>query len=1418
MWLGLVLVFTAALCSELESARDFQLGVCRLQGLRGKSSGTGPSKKALLLKRQLLLANRKKRRRKLRSVSQSSSGPLFSVTLRSCRRLGGGIGQRSRLQGARLRCRKRSAELRARRVAARRGVSVCSLFRTRAVETWERQVWPAEETEVETGAGGLRKGRPWWHGGGGGAARTKRERQEALVLSGLQDLLAKLDCLGDEDAREGNTYPPDGQSQRGRSPTPRSCSPGLAAAAAAPSRSRSPSPGWQVKGKGKSGFARGKGKGEGDARGKGPGKGKAGAKGDTPLARSPSFSPHSDRRVVFASGERNSELSHTAEEASILARLKALVLECETQGPGGIIPKLRKLAQSKHGAVETRAKSPGRNGVEHRHQQPPASTTQAPARFPAKSAGKGKQSLTRLSREPRIDAGWWPGRISGASAFDKVLFDGTEPTASLVVASLAQVKCWRELAATHSLQAKVALLCPEVQGTEAPPDLPAVKKWVKTQEGVWKQVWAVPLGAEMPSWGTEPQVVNCEEHLPPEAPCVTVRAIFSKEYMLADDWAHALKKPAGFLRTLLPPELAVRSFGWHHFEGKDETIVGFVRIPSQSAGPFVLTSGHKGAFLMALPEKGTVPKPTPVKWIPNPHKGKSNAYFALVRREAEKAKVGIAFRKGGGANLGLVGVPPEAQSEEGLRRRWAARKVPYSWGPQQLLALLSSCGWRVIKDIQPPAHAKGLWTFMACPPPNSSSDSMMLQCGKAGIIEVLPYRKQETKVFSHPLKVATGWVTKPVDSKPKHSEGSVSSQDGAQAETDQPGPTQLDEAPEEGDATMKEPGTERKEKRGPETAPSEPKSKNPKTEDKPNPILGPDSMPLQDWGGTGDCGLRCLAAANALRHGAGHKDLESKLQKVALSLRVKACNWLDDNQGHWALEWFSDPECNETTEAGKVPTSAAEYMKACRRPNKWLDPFLTAACANILQTEVLVFKWIRGSWKFLERVTPEHCVAPTPLVLCLKDQHFQTIQHGFSHPARWTDLGKEARTGPSQSYLGGVPSKRPDQDASSSCSEWLRPATAGQDPGKPSAPSGLLQAEAEQGWSSPHRGALSAAPSAPSVSSEWLKPYVPDRLSGEGHPAQLRLGRLGKPPEKRLRLLGKQKGFCSLNSVCCAQSSVGRETAASSNQAEWSPENRLRDFDEEDQGREDVKEFSWPCPECGTVLRSVSAGGLSSSKRWHMKSRHPSSDNKHVFVSSRKADAVIATASIPQDQRDWTCPMPNCNKGLPALRYTAYLRAVKKHCETDHPAETPRSLYCRQAKKPKTSKGVSKCQTAKHKKTRALRHRTHDMVSFKSEHDPRQRRGSLVFCRKCLYNLNNPQAETTFTCKRRLALITSEGEFRTKKRQWWLRLKETHPLFAKELLAALGKTQADVDEFLGLSPEDTYASLGYKARRAKRDG
>ena len=210
--------------------------------------------------------------------------------------------------------------------------------------------------------------------------------------------------------------------------------------------------------------------------------------------------------------------------------------------------------------------------------------------------------------------------------------------------------------------------------------------------------------------------------------------------------------------------------------------------------------------------------------------------------------------------------------------------------------------------------------------------------------------------------------------------------------------------------------------------------------------LGPDGVQLWDLGGFGDCGFRCLAAGNAMRQGAVPSKVKDKIAKVALSLRTKATDWLENNQGAWVLEWYSDAECSEQTEAGAIPQDASEYLQACRRPAKWLDPWLTMAAAHVLQVEVLVFKHLHGKWKFLERVVPRQTVSSSPLMLFLKDNHFYTLPPSETPPEKWAKLGlDDSRPLASQSYLGGggKSPKGAPSSVGSDLSRWLQPAPDG---------------------------------------------------------------------------------------------------------------------------------------------------------------------------------------------------------------------------------------------------------------------------------------------------------------------------------------------------------------------------------------
>ena len=64
------------------------------------------------------------------------------------------------------------------------------------------------------------------------------------------------------------------------------------------------------------------------------------------------------------------------------------------------------------------------------------------------------------------------------------------------------------------------------------------------------------------------------------------------------------------------------------------------------------------------------------------------SYFACAKKEAHFLKKALAYRKGGRANLGLVGIAPDKTDESQVRKRWSAKGIPTGWTPQQFTQVL----------------------------------------------------------------------------------------------------------------------------------------------------------------------------------------------------------------------------------------------------------------------------------------------------------------------------------------------------------------------------------------------------------------------------------------------------------------------------------------------------------------------------------------------------------------------------------------------------------------------------------------------------------------------------------------------------------------------------------------------------------
>ena len=69
----------------------------------------------------------------------------------------------------------------------------------------------------------------------------------------------------------------------------------------------------------------------------------------------------------------------------------------------------------------------------------------------------------------------------------------------------------------------------------------------------------------------------------------------------------------------------------------------------------------------------------------------------------------------------------------------------------------------------------------------------------------------------------------------------------------------------------------------------------------------------------------------------------------------------------------------------------------------------------------------------------------------------------------------------------------------------------------------------------------------------------------------------------------------------------------------------------------------WVCPVCRLVLKSKN---IHSVKAAHLKTRHPEFEIRLVQVP-QKSEVVALSHAIPDDQREFTCPL--CKKGLNAL-------------------------------------------------------------------------------------------------------------------------------------------------------------------------
>ena len=471
---------------------------------------------------------------------------------------------------------------------------------------------------------------------------------------------------------------------------------------------------------------------------------------------------------------------------------------------------------------------------------------------------------------------------------------------------------------------------------------------------------------------------------------------------------------------------------------------------------------------------------------------------------------------------------------------------------------------------------------------------------------------------------------------------------------------------------------------------------------------GPDGVKLWDLGGCGDCGFRCLAGSNALRQGATVDKLEPKIAKIALSLRTKAADWLEGNQAAWVLEWYPDADCTEDTEGGSIPQDASQYLSACRRPSKWLDPWMTLAAAHVLQVEVLVFKHVQKKWKFLERVVPRNKTSSKPLFLFLKDQHFYTLRPEASPPAKWAKLGlDDSRPPASQSYLGGGRKSSPGSvsSAGSESSLWLRPVVDARFSASSQVPEHPPEKSSDDG------------------ASVLLRPVLPENLRIEGSTLEFRSGKSEVFPTTAKE--ARSSDALLLENAASETSLWLRPAPSHDGRSEGSRRivgKRAPDFEQRKKPKQaevasgavsseavvgaglkttNVETPTWYCEECKEHVRPTSecknlGRGLSQARTAHIARRHPGRPSSD-FPRIREVATVDAMHQRKlKGKAAWKCFW--CRQGLPAMEKRSREASIKKHlqqCKKAPPESTAGSnlqAWAQELDKSHASRGAqSRC-------------------------------------------------------------------------------------------------------------------------------
>ena len=535
----------------------------------------------------------------------------------------------------------------------------------------------------------------------------------------------------------------------------------------------------------------------------------------------------------------------------------------------------------------------------------------------------------------------------------------------------------------------------------------------------------------------------------PDRSLATIRLQILKAFLENAKWAEASKQPNDFARRALGP---VHSFGvWQQVQAgahdKREVVLECcARVSSDGKAAILGRSGNAGVFAADLANAG--PKPL-VEWI-TCGETVGPAYLRLAGNKAAEKKSSLAFRRGGGAALGV-----RLLETDSLTRvcAWRARHIPRSWTPDEVEAALLDVGFTEYSLLSS-GHGQVPWLFRAKLADDKGQSALAIQCGKVTVdIEPAAARRRMVDVQAVQVKPAREHKA----SLPPSVSVAPSAPTTATGPAAAPEPMAVDgQAPQRGRPNSSE--------------------KSARDRSRSNRSKVDPWFEVIDCGGAGNCFFNCVGASYAVsRDKFNWKDAQRLANTRGCTLRAELASYIREKAAVFKPFWLPPEE--PQTEAERLNLKQAEggeplytweaYLAGLDRPKRWVDDIAIRATTKRLNCRVIIVvgsvdqpSQIISFGKKIDWEDRPQVVIP----LLYSDKHYQLIvpKQGHSLPQAWMDLepgftsvvprggGKPlpcgSLTSPRRSSKGWLPS-RASSVASSVCTRaakdaWLPPRDA----------------------------------------------------------------------------------------------------------------------------------------------------------------------------------------------------------------------------------------------------------------------------------------------------------------------------------------------------------------------------------------